>query len=261
VCVRPPYTPRERCTRCTLALGGSLPRPAAAAGRPKGRASVLPTPQKGTYTIRTLGGLAKGKEEGMPSITDSKSSLQGNLETSPVTDDKQRLQQRLRCYLCSLPVTDDKNRLDYHPFSLPVTCFRSGSYSRIVCASCVDEFFARQPEGWWTLLGPCVHCGNLVYGAKSVVPTMLGPEAYDRWINSPVCSSHCNKLARLKRRKDERTAARAERPCEACNKLFVPTRADGKTCSNRCRQTMFREKERARLRPKGGRRSVIGGDV
>ncbi len=63
---------------------------------------------------------------------------------------------------------------------------------------------------------PCGHCGRSI-----------------RWgIGYRFCCGHCMHEAR----KAGRRVGRAERQCEVCNEVFVPKRADARTCSDRCRQ-------------------------
>jgi hypothetical protein len=149
------------------------------------------------------------------SVTDKQLSLHRQLDYSSVTGDG----KRLHCHLCSSPVT---------------AALRTGSYTKFLC-----QHHAEQESSMWVgggaSLGACVHCGISVYvGGYHLTYT---PDPI-------VCSHSCNKAARLKRRKDACALSRKERPCAACGQQFVPTRSDAKTCSNKCRQALFRKTTR-----------------
>jgi predicted nucleic acid-binding Zn ribbon protein len=153
-------------------------------------------------------------EDNAGSVTDGGSSLDYHLDLSPVTDDGQRWQ----CHLCPSPVT---------------AAFRTGSYTKFLCEPCAKKEWA----GSSMYLGACVHCSIPVYSnpGYAYYITKVEPKPV-------VCSSSCNKAARLKRRKDARSLARTARACLVCGQQFVPTRTDAKTCSNKCRQAVFRER-------------------
>jgi hypothetical protein len=57
------------------------------------------------------------------------------------------------------------------------------------------------------------------------------------------CSSECAHSMRLNSRKQKRTNARTERICPACGSPFTPRRTDATTCSNKCRQSLFRTRK------------------
>jgi hypothetical protein len=48
------------------------------------------------------------------------------------------------------------------------------------------------------------------------------------------------RLAANKRNAERRRVVHQLRPCVACDEPFMPTRDDAITCSNRCRQRLFR---------------------
>jgi hypothetical protein len=153
------------------------------------------------------------------SVTHREPSLHHHLDSSSVTDDGKRCQ----CHLCPSPVT---------------AAFRTGSYTKFLCEPCAKKEW----DGSAIHLGACVHCSISVYSSQGYAHyvTKVDPSPI-------VCSSSCNKAARLKRRKDARSLTRTARACLACGKQFVPTRTDAKTCSNKCRQAVFR----------AGRRGVV----
>jgi predicted nucleic acid-binding Zn ribbon protein len=59
---------------------------------------------------------------------------------------------------------------------------------------------------------------------------------------SVFCSPRCQQVNANKRRRIRHGAI----ACTVCNEVFVPKRADAKTCSNRCRQAAFRAARRYR---------------
>jgi hypothetical protein len=95
---------------------------------------------------------------------------------------------------------------------------------------------------WWRLLGSCAICAVPVYGNACAVPGFIYLE--NSFVESPYCSEQCRRALISQRAKAARAAKRGERPCEACGRLFVPTRSDAKTCSNRCRQAAHRQHKR-----------------
>jgi hypothetical protein len=150
----------------------------------------------------------------MSSVTDKNPSWEYHLGTPSVTDKKQRLQYQS----CSSSVT---------------AVYRTGSYTKFLSDNYSSFLEAEQAVH----LGACVHCGIPVYAGRGYAHYVT------HVVPSPVvCSSSCNKAARLKRLKDSRSLSRTERACLACGHQFVPTRADAKTCSNKCRQAMFRRR-------------------
>ena len=72
-----------------------------------------------------------------------------------------------------------------------------------------------------------------------------------RW-NGPafserVCCVDCDRKAVNARANERRRVRHTKRACAVCGRQFVPTRSDARTCGNRCRQKLHRE------RHKGGR--------
>jgi hypothetical protein len=62
------------------------------------------------------------------------------------------------------------------------------------------------------------------------------------------CCETCLHKATLKRANERRRVRHTERACAVCGEMFVPTQSTAKTCSNRCRQQLHRN------RHAGGRR-------
>ena len=54
----------------------------------------------------------------------------------------------------------------------------------------------------------------------------------------------CKADAENVRQRDLRAQARADRKCEGCGATFTPKRADGRFCSNACRQAMHRRRRK-----------------
>jgi hypothetical protein len=82
-------------------------------------------------------------------------------------------------------------------------------------------------EGWRRFR--CQWCGRPVRVARTI-----------RWVTSPTCCEDCERLDRNRRNKERRRVTRRPLACEVCGREFIPTRADAKTCSNKCRQALHR---------------------
>jgi len=69
-----------------------------------------------------------------------------------------------------------------------------------------------------------------------------------RWLyhTERVCSTACLKPAANKRARERRRVEHKPRRCAVCGVLFVPTRSDQKTHSNKCRQALHRKRHRKR---------------
>jgi hypothetical protein len=59
---------------------------------------------------------------------------------------------------------------------------------------------------------------------------------------SPTCCDVCQRADRLQRNKLRRRVEHAPINCIVCDHEFVPKRADAQTCSNKCRQTLHRQR-------------------
>jgi len=59
------------------------------------------------------------------------------------------------------------------------------------------------------------------------------------------CCQACSRIAKIAQQKRARRVHHDERICKRCGELFIPKRADALTCSNGCRQALYRERERA----------------
>jgi len=71
-------------------------------------------------------------------------------------------------------------------------------------------------------------------------------------LNARSCCADCKRLARNKRNAERRRVEHAPMKCAnpACGRSFIPARNDAQCCSNKCRQALHRERQRAEL---GGR--------
>jgi hypothetical protein len=59
------------------------------------------------------------------------------------------------------------------------------------------------------------------------------------------CCAQCLRQATLRRANERRRVRHAEMACAACGEMFIPTQSTAKTCSNRCRQKLHRERAAA----------------
>jgi hypothetical protein len=59
----------------------------------------------------------------------------------------------------------------------------------------------------------------------------------DRW-----CCETCFDRALLNRANERRRVRHGQRPCMVCGTPFIPKKSTAKTCSNRCRQRLFRQR-------------------
>jgi hypothetical protein len=168
------------------------------------------------------------------------------------------------CHVCSSSVTEkvafrtggSKTRfvcagvgvvIDEDGEEVKVSCeerfmhWESAKWGRSVRRSAADE--ARWERAWWHLFGSCAICAVPVYGNANMAPAEWEylQEGFDLL---PYCSEQCRRALISQRAKAARAAKRSERPCDACGRLFMPTRADAKTCSNRCRQAAHRKHKR-----------------
>jgi hypothetical protein len=65
------------------------------------------------------------------------------------------------------------------------------------------------------------------------------------------CSYRCNYRRKLKHQSERKRVEHEPRLCAHCGEMFEPARSDAKTCSNKCRQKLYREM-RARAAVDGG---------
>jgi hypothetical protein len=64
-------------------------------------------------------------------------------------------------------------------------------------------------------------------------------------LDAQTCCEDCRRLAKNKRNKLRRRIKHEPVTCIECGRSFIPKRADGVTCSNRCRQAQHRKHVKA----------------
>jgi hypothetical protein len=138
----------------------------------------------------------------------------------------------IQCFDCQASVEYDAS-----------VSFRTGSTTKIICPKCTKRELERSP-GWWPLHGPCKICGITVYRSRAQAHylSLFGGAA-----GGLTCSADCNRQWHLDEAKAKRHAARQPKPCAICKKEFMPRRSDAVTCSNACRQALFRAKQKPHL--------------
>jgi hypothetical protein len=112
------------------------------------------------------------------------------------------------------------------------------------CADAIHELESKAAggaEGLWRLERlRCMGCGR---------PMRLYRPRYARrrtlHLSERVCCADCERLVANRRNNERRRVHHGEIVCEACGVRFVPTRADAKACSNRCRQRLHRQRTAA----------------
>jgi predicted nucleic acid-binding Zn ribbon protein len=81
----------------------------------------------------------------------------------------------------------------------------------------------------------CEHCARpmRVYRAKPWTPVPR---------TARCCCEECQRAMLNARSRERRRVQHEPTRCEVCGASFVPTRADARACSNRCRQAAFRSR-------------------
>ena len=151
--------------------------------------------------------------EGTTDIAASLSSLFG-----PVSDRQRRMRESANnaecCSRCGCPIDAGE----------PVVRCRCGYGVYLECTRC-------SPQPSWRAPQPCAHCGRPVFQLLDRVRR-----------KATLCCGRCAWAYYLRRLRIRRRQRRqmAEIACAACSKLFVPRRADARTCSSKCRQWLHR---------------------
>jgi hypothetical protein len=70
------------------------------------------------------------------------------------------------------------------------------------------------------------------------------------YLNELVCCTECERKARNERNRVRRHVKHQPMRCLVCRNSFVPTRTDAQTCSNTCRQKLFRQRHRKPRKPR-----------
>jgi hypothetical protein len=86
----------------------------------------------------------------------------------------------------------------------------------------------------------CKGCGRVMRH----FPSAYGGPRFPR-----VCSWACAYMVKLARSKVLRRVERSTEICDGCGERFVPKRSDARTCGNRCRQRLFRERRAMEAAP------------
>jgi hypothetical protein len=87
---------------------------------------------------------------------------------------------------------------------------------------------------------PCQKCGNDTGYVHPIPDEWMVRRGY---LKRRLCDGLCLDCTRemyTTRRREHRAATRANRPCETCGDTFTPPRADGRYCSDACRQRAYR---------------------
>ena len=109
-------------------------------------------------------------------------------------------------------------------------------HTSVAVPVCVDCTLSDDIEQRTQQLRRCKGCGRVMRHF---------PSAYG-WPRFPrVCSWACAYMVKLARSKVVRRVERFTEICDGCGERFVPKRSDARTCGNRCRQRVFRERRRA----------------
>ena len=105
---------------------------------------------------------------------------------------------------------------------------------------------------------PRLHADRRRHGASSSATSAVQglrramrhfPSAYGGPRFPRVCSWACAYMVKLARSKFLRRVERFTEICDGCGERFVPKRSDARTCGNRCRQRLFRERRAMEAAP------------
>jgi predicted nucleic acid-binding Zn ribbon protein len=97
----------------------------------------------------------------------------------------------------------------------------------LVCLDCAQT--NHKTENSFAETGHCENCGREIrhWDLSQRLPS--------------ACSVECRLLAANKRSRERRRVEHETIACVQCGESFTPERDDAKTCSNRCRQKLYRE--------------------
>ena len=141
---------------------------------------------------------------------------------------------------------------------------RSARYPRWlrlpICLFCTLDDIARPFSEHHYRRTCCLNCGR---------PLRLPlPQSHTRWLNTfdirlpwilslttRSCCTDCEHQAKLKRNAERRRVQHEPRICINCGRSFTPKRADAVTCSNRCRQRVYRSRKPAAAPARGEKRA------
>jgi hypothetical protein len=117
-----------------------------------------------------------------------------------------------------------------------------------VCLLCTldaikESFFSRRYHR--------TRCRNCERPMRLRIPFGIYGEYRRPSLNACTCCENCARLAKNRRNKLRRRVHHQPQTCIKCGRAFTPKRADGLTCSNRCRQALHRERARAEVADSG----------
>jgi hypothetical protein len=100
----------------------------------------------------------------------------------------------------------------------------------VLCGSCAPEWLSLERDDVVTQL--CANC------ERSMV-SRLDLSSLQRTFCSDVCRNAYHNQLRKEKRSEER-----KKICEVCGEVFTATRRDAKTCSERCKQKVYRRRKK-----------------
>jgi hypothetical protein len=135
------------------------------------------------------------------------------------------------------------------------TCIDPDRYARMpICLRCWLVNIATRPsdvDAWRFSAHDARPASALRYAIRRIRCETCGRPMRVEWrfrrllMAERCCCTECFRKLRLRRANDRRRVRHVEIACEACGKMFVPTKSTAKTCSNACRQRLFRQQRQA----------------
>ena len=114
-------------------------------------------------------------------------------------------------------------------------------HASVAVQVCLDCTLSDDIEQRTQRLRRCKGCGRVMRHFPSADGGLL---RFPR-----VCSWACAYMVKLARSKVLRRVERSTEICDGCGERFVPKRSDARTCGNRCRQRLFRERRAMEAAP------------
>ena len=96
-----------------------------------------------------------------------------------------------------------------------------------VCENCVGKYFDNDFR--LNEVRNCEYCSRPVVRQR-----------YRRYKQHAFCCNRCESGYYSRKQSERRAASRTDMACITCGDLFTPKRSDAVTCSNKCRQKMYR---------------------
>jgi hypothetical protein len=119
--------------------------------------------------------------------------------------------------------------LPRNPGRKPRIC-EPGYERTVLCGPCAPEWLSSERDDVITQL--CAHC-------ERPMVSRLDLSA----LESMYCSNACRKNYKDQLQREQRAEAR-KKVCEVCGEEFIPPRKDAKTCSKKCKQKAYRERQK-----------------